>query len=183
MAVDYDHPDTTDAARQLVNASGLIDQPRQRATAAGKATRERRRPKAYHPPEREVQKSGIAILKAMGWRVYRRNVGGMTDKAGQFIRFGEPGMSDTWGITPDGRHFELEFKRYGERPSEVQLAWLKDMNDNKSNGPVSFWADSTEVVQKVAQLIDQGCTVEYRDDRGAYRLWLPKRGIMLHVAE
>lgn len=119
--------------------------------------------KTYHPPEREVQKSGIAILKAMGWRVWRRNVGGMADKAGNFIRFNEPGMSDTWGITPDGRHFELEFKRHGQKPTEAQLAWLKTMNGRHH---VSFWVDSTAELVRAAVMINEGGVVIYRDEKG-----------------
>ena len=115
----------------------------------------------YRPRESEVQKSGIAILKALGWKVWRRNVGGMTDRKGHFIRFGEPGMSDTWGITPDGRHFEIEFKRLGQKPSRVQFAWLRHMN---GGGPVSFWVDNTDDLQFVADMITRGYYVRYRDD-------------------
>src|SRR5580693_33435 len=118
------------------------------------------------PTEAQVQKSGIALLKAMGWHVWRRNVGGMTDKAGQFVRFGVPGMSDTWGFTPDGRHFELEFKREGKRPDERQLRWLRFTN----NFGVSFWVDNTATLQRIAGLITDGHSVWYYGDGDEYDL-------------
>lgn len=113
------------------------------------------------PSESEVQRNGIAYLKAMGWKVWRRNVGRMKNSSGKLISFGEPGMSDCWGITPDGRHFELEFKREGKRPTKAQLAWLKSMNTGCTP---AWWVDNTATLQRVAEFIADGYSVRYFDD-------------------
>jgi len=125
--------------------------------------------KTYTPTEAEVQKSGIAILKAMGWLVWRRNVGSMSGShngKAWFVKFGEPGMADTWGFTPDGRHCEIEFKRRGKRPTAEQTAWLRMTN----RFGVSFWVDSTESLQRIASHIGRGCKVWYFDESDKFDL-------------
>lgn len=117
------------------------------------------------PLEKEVQKNGIILLRSLGWAVHRRNVGIMKwkDKKGstRMFRMNEAGMSDTWGMLPDGRRFELEFKRSGKRPSAEQLAWLKSQN-----GPhcVAFWVDNTETLSRVAIYLGAGHSVVYSED-------------------
>lgn len=116
-----------------------------------------------HPLERQVQKSGIALLRAMGWRVWRRNVSAFATVSNgkrRYIQNGEPGMSDTWGFLPDGRHFELEFKRHGEKLTAAQLTWLRSVN-----GPLSpaIWVDNTRTLQVVAEALQNGAIVRYGD--------------------
>ncbi len=131
----------------------------------------RRMAKLATPREAEVQKSGIAYLKAQGWQVFRRNTGAMLNKNGQLIRFGEPGQSDTWGITPDGRHFELEFKRHGERPNKAQLAWLKKMNTEQTP---AFWVDNTSTLARIEKWLRCSGTIHYRQDSDEYDLGCPR---------
>lgn len=54
--------------------------------------------------------------------VYRRNVGAMHDKDGNFIRFGLPGMADIGGII-EGRAIEIECKTEIGRQTKEQKNW------------------------------------------------------------
>jgi predicted Zn-ribbon and HTH transcriptional regulator len=74
-------------------------------------------------------------------KMYRRNVGGLTDKNGQFIRFGQVGQSDLWGWIVEhrcpfcnraqfGTHFEIEVKSDKGKPTAAQLAWLNMVAQN-----------------------------------------------------
>jgi hypothetical protein len=120
-------------------------------------------PRTTTPTEAEIQKSGIAILKALGWLVWRRNTGAMSGSHGGkkwFVKFGEKGMADTWGFTPDGRHCEIEFKRPGKRPTEAQLAWLKLTN----RFGVSFWVCNTSSLVAIAKAVAEGRRIRYGDN-------------------
>ncbi len=118
------------------------------------------RTKIYVPLEAEVQTSVINILNRLKWEVCVRRVGAM--KIGtRFIRFEKPGRADLYGtIGRDGRHFELEIKRPGERPSALQMQWLRSHNNDHN---VGFWVDSTIVLMKVARHLMIGGCVEYTD--------------------
>jgi hypothetical protein len=121
-----------------------------------------RKPKP--PLEKVVQKGSIALLRLFGWTVFRRNVGMMVGRhkgKDWAVRFGEPGQSDLWGVMPDGRHFEAETKRFGKRPTEAQLAWLKTRN-----GPhcAAFWFDNTDTLELVARHLMAGGSIEYGED-------------------
>jgi hypothetical protein len=131
------------------------------------------RTKKPRPPlEKEIQKPGIAYLKSLGWDVNRRNVGAFTvqGKTGvkRFIRANSPGQSDTWGTTPDGRHFELEFKRPGKEPTALQFEWLQKMNARPST--VAFWCDNTATLERVARHVMAGGGVEYTGIGAEYDL-------------
>jgi hypothetical protein len=123
--------------------------------------------KPYVPLEREVQKSGIALLRGLGWECHRRNVSATrwVDKKGnnRLFKTNAAGMADTWGTMPDGRRFEIEFKRPGKRPTAKQLAWLKSQN-----GPhcCAFWVDSTCVLEKVARHLMNVGTIFYDSESG-----------------
>lgn len=124
------------------------------------------RTKPPRPLEREVQRSGIALLRGLGWTVHRRNVGAM--KVGnRFVRFSEEGASDTYGVIPGIGHFELEFKRPGERPTKDQLLWLLKHNHS---GSVGFWVDNTATLEAVARAIMAGYRVVYDGWTGHYDL-------------
>ncbi len=119
------------------------------------------------PLEKEVQKSGIALLRALGWTVFRRNVGfSVATHKGKkrAIRYGDPGQSDTWGTLPDGRHFELEFKRPGKRPTLDQARWLWMMNSGDYG--VAFWVDNTGTLERVARHLMAGGRIRYLDQDG-----------------
>ncbi len=126
------------------------------------------RTKVPTPLEKEIQKNGIALLRSLGWKkVFRRNVATFTaDYKGKsrIIRCGEPGQSDTWGVMPDGRHFELEFKRSGERPTLDQAKWLWMMNSGGCG--VSFWVDNLDTLERVARHLMDGGRIVYLDQDG-----------------
>ena len=123
-----------------------------------------RKPKPYAPLESEVQKSGIALLRGLGWECHRRNVSATrwTDKKGneRLFKTNAAGMADTWGTMPDGRRFELEFKRPGKHPTAKQLAWLKSQN-----GPhcCAFWVDNNRTLQMVAEALMGGGRIWYHE--------------------
>ena len=114
------------------------------------------------PPEREskIQRSIIVRLEHLGIMLWRRNVGAMQDEE-RFIRFGSPGQSDLWGIDSNAKHWEIEVKRPGNRPTPKQLAWLKMMS---SRGCVAFWADSANIAERVAESILRGGKILWHDD-------------------
>jgi len=100
-----------------------------------------------------IQKSGVRrkklmsesvfqkhILKAFkddpNIKVFRRNIGGMKDDKGQFVRFGETGQSDLYGWVvehrcsfcnrlQEGTHFEIELKSASGKLTPAQEKWLK----------------------------------------------------------
>jgi hypothetical protein len=96
---------------------------------------------AKPPKEREskIQRSIVVRLERLGVKLWRRNVGGMTDSYGHHVRFASPGMADLWGVDRNARHWEIETKRPGNRPTPKQLEWLKGMT---ARGCVAYWADS-----------------------------------------
>jgi hypothetical protein len=121
---------------------------------------------ATRPPrEREspVQKSIIAQLGHLGISLERRNVGAAryrnprTGKT-RLVRFAKAGQSDLWGMDwprnlPWGRHWEIETKRWGEKPTDPQLEWLwKAM----SRGCVAFWVDNAATAERVARAVLDG---------------------------
>jgi hypothetical protein len=121
------------------------------------------------PLEKVVQKSGNALLEGWGWEVHRRNTGvfrlsyknkNQVTKE-RIVRASEPGQSDTYGKLPDRRRFELEYKRFGERPTPKQLAWLKSQNDEHC---VAFWVDNTHTLFHVAKHLMAGGSIEYGED-------------------
>jgi len=94
--------------------------------------------------ESEFQKHILAAF-AHDRRVmmYRRNVGAMKDKQGNFVRFAQAGQSDLWGWIVEhrcpfcnrlqfGTHFEIEVKSDKGKPTPAQEQWLK--NVAKYNG-------------------------------------------------
>jgi len=85
-------------------------------------------------------------LSLQGFHVERRNVGAI--RAGsRFVRFSRPGQADLYGWHREtGRHIEVEVKAPGKRPTPQQMAWLKVA---RSQGCISFWADSLEECQAV----------------------------------
>ncbi len=119
------------------------------------------------PPEREskVQRSiMIRLHHRFGIRLWRRNVGGLTDRYGHHVRFAAPGQADLWGVMPAShgcRHVEIETKRPGEKPTEHQLRWLKYMHDL---GCISFWSDSANDAERVAEAVLNGGQVVWHEN-------------------
>jgi hypothetical protein len=115
------------------------------------------------PPEREskIQSSIRVRLRRLGIKLFRRNVGAMREGE-RFIRFSTPGQSDLWGWDiRTGRHWEIEVKRPGNRPTPKQLEWLKECH---RYGAVAYWADSANIAERVAQAIQSGGRIAWHDD-------------------
>lgn len=133
----------------------------------------RKTPKPPSPLEKDVQRIGIELMEGLGIQVHRRNVGGMSGRhngKSWYVRFAEPGQSDTWGILPDGRHVEVEFKRPDERPTLEQTLWLIRCS---ARCP-AFWVDNVATLGVVIRAVLTGATVVYRDGRERYgKVWGP----------
>ena len=117
------------------------------------------------PSEAAIQKTALQWLNAQPeCRATRRNVGAVVAEyrgKRRFIKFAEPGQSDITGwIVVDGRavHLEAEAKAPGRRPSAVQLAWLRAVNDA---GGIGFWFDSLTVLEKVYRHVAAGGRVVF----------------------
>lgn len=118
-------------------------------------------------PEREVLRSCLAVLDALGIRAWRRNVGSLVAEyrgRRRFVQFSEPGQADIWAILPDGRHLEIEVKRRGRRPSTGQLLWLRQCC---ALGAVAFWVDDPRILERVMRAVLAGGVISWRDD-GTY---------------
>ena len=110
---------------------------------------------ARPPREREtkVMRSIMVRLRhRFGIRMFRRNVGALRE-GDRFIRFGRAGESDLWGILPNGQHLEIEVKRPGNKPTEHQLRWLKEMHQL---GCVAIWGDNANDVERVIEAVIHG---------------------------
>jgi hypothetical protein len=124
------------------------------------------------PREREtpIQRSIMARLAMLGIWLERRNVGAAryrNQRTGKqrFVRFARPGAADLWGLDwpqqlPWGRHWEIETKRPGNKPSELQQAWLWKAH---CLGCVAFWTDSARVAEDVTMAILAGGRIVWRD--------------------
>lgn len=119
----------------------------------------------YRPLERSVKKTIRACLEVLGCRVYVRNI--LHQKIGKhYVRAGETDQADLYGKLPDGRHFELEVKRPGERPRPGQLRWLLAMNgDGVKDRAVAYWSDNPADAEKVMRALIQGARVVYTLDK------------------
>jgi hypothetical protein len=118
---------------------------------------------AKPPKEREskIQRSIVVRLERLGVKLWRRNVGGMTDSYGHHVRFASPGMADLWGVDRNARHWEIETKRPGNRPTPKQLEWLKGMT---ARGCVAYWADSANIAERVAEAVLAGGRIAWVGD-------------------
>ncbi len=100
------------------------------------------------PPQREqdIQRAILSLLALRGFRVFRRNVAGVMKMAsGGFMKVGEKGQSDIYGWhRGTGRHIEVEVKRPGKEPNQLQRAYLDDAH---MDGCIAFYADSVDMVE------------------------------------
>ena len=124
------------------------------------------------PPERErsIQKTGIATLALLGIVLHRRNVGGFEDDYGHWVQFADAGQADTYGWdVRTGRHWEIEWKRPGNRPTPAQLDWLRECT---RLGAVAFWCDSVAIAERVAAAILKGGKIVWLEG-DAYNVRMP----------
>ena len=137
--------------------------------------------------EASVQRSGMVILRHLGVQCWRRNVGALpwTDKTGKkrLVRFEVPGDADVWGVQtvqPNrGRHWEIEFKAPGHKPTPAQLDWLWY---HHKLGSVAFWCDNTETLKTVAVKVLLGWVIIWCED-GTFDLAPPQPSALLSQAD
>lgn len=95
------------------------------------------------PAERHVLKATMDFLALRGFRVWRQNVGMMIlEHKGirRAVRAGIKGQADITGYHKGtGRRLEVEVKREGKEPSQVQAQWLQQCAEE---GVIAFWCDS-----------------------------------------
>lgn len=144
------------------------------------------RMKAPRPRESEIQRNAITWLRHHGVFVCRRNVitvpiAATATTRRRFVRAGQPGMSDLWGLIPPPgvvrdvfakdahierwRYFDAECKRPGERPTLAQVEWLIGMN--RMTG-TSFWFESIDMLERVMRCLLAGGRVEYAETTRRY---------------
>lgn len=86
--------------------------------------------KSDKPLESQIQKEVLAFLKWSRLVHWRQNLGGIQQNvAGNVIFKKNPlaGFPDIAGLCPNGRLWAMEIKRRGERPTEKQEAWHRDL--------------------------------------------------------
>lgn len=128
----------------------------------------KRKPKVKPPLESVILKDCMAVYKRLGIPAWRRNVAAMVAEGQgkrRFIKAGEKGQADTWGILPGGRHLEFEAKRPGNKPTLDQALWLRSTNEA---GGASFWADSPEVMERVLRCLVAGGSIHFLDTTWKY---------------
>ena len=119
------------------------------------------------PREREskIQRSIVVRLRRLGIILHRRNVAAWqrTDNGRfRFIRCGKAGQSDLYGWDlKTARHWEIETKAKGEKPTPKQLEWLLECH---GQGCVAFWSDSADIAERVAEAVLRGGKIAWRDD-------------------
>ncbi len=135
-----------------------------------KAATKPRKPAKPKPLERDVQKECLAEMAAGGWVMHRRNTGAVQASykgKSRFIRFSEPGMSDTCGYIPRlaGRAVEVEIKRPGEKLTYDQAVWLDKCH---RRGVVAFWVDSRAECAMVVAHINRGREIQFLPTKRTY---------------
>jgi len=101
--------------------------------------------------ERDVLRAGLHLLRVhplVAW-ASRINSGGATDQRGQFVQFHQiAGCSDIIGQMKTGHFLALECKRPGEKPTEPQMLFLRQV---ERFGGCAGWFDSVEACERVLQ--------------------------------
>lgn len=138
--------------------------------------------RGMEPREAEIQRNALAWLKTRGIAAFRRNVIGVRavhNGKPRFIRAGEPGMADVYGLMPPavmpaaaretwgrfGRAFELEIKRPAQRPRLDQVLWLQRINAITG---AAFWVTSVDMLDRVMTCLLSGGRVEYLETTRRY---------------
>lgn len=112
--------------------------------------------------ERKIQASIRIRLGYLGINLYRRNVALVRTGDGRRFSVEAPGRADLYGWEiKTGRHWEIETKRPGNKPTPLQLGWLKEAT---RLGAVAFWADNCNDTETVARAILAGGRIVWEED-------------------
>ena len=79
-------------------------------------------------------------------------VGKIKGRGGHWITLGFPGLSDIIGQLRDGRLIAIEVKKPGERPTNEQYEFMRDVVLN--NG-VAFWIDDPRQIGKFLEALGE----------------------------
>ena len=121
-----------------------------RIDTGAKPIRERSAPGTNGQPlERDVLRAGLQLLRVhplVAW-ASRINSGAVENASGQFVRFNQiAGCSDIVGQMKTGQFLALECKRPGQKPTEPQMMFLRQV---QHYGGCSGWFDSVEALERV----------------------------------
>ena len=100
--------------------------------------------------ESEIQKQITDFLKLKGWIVFKhRNVGIYKQSTRKYIplAFGEKGISDIIGCSPEGRFGAIEVKKKGGKPSPEQLEFLERVRQKGGIGILAYSLD--DVMERI----------------------------------
>lgn len=116
--------------------------------------------------ERDVLMAVRRVCAVYGLEVHRNNVGAMRNQAGRIVHFGRASDPDLRGLIAIGLHrgraVAIEVKRPGCRPTDRQVARLRDIN---AAGGIAFWVDDPGVCATVLdRVVNGGCWVEVHLD-------------------
>lgn len=104
--------------------------------------------------ERKIQSAIRVRLRRLGIVLYRRNVALVRTGDGRTFSVEAPGRSDLYGWhIKTGRHWEIETKADGKKPTEKQLEWLKECT---RLGAVAYWSDNANDAERIAEAILRG---------------------------
>lgn len=119
--------------------------------------------KPVPPREAEVLRACLKLLKMRGISAWRQNTG--VGKFGKrFVRFGVPGQADISGVLPgSGVRIEIETKRPGNKPTPLQLAYLRGIN---ASGGVACWTSDPSHLDRIIVAVLAGARVEIDEDGG-----------------
>ncbi len=98
-----------------------------------------------HPLEKEVLADALQALRN-DYRVWivDRQQSGMFQDGDRFIRVGRKGHLDIKGMLKGGRYFELEAKRPGEKPDELQQQRIEHVR--KGGGISGYFTSAAEAL-------------------------------------
>jgi len=135
------------------------------------------------PYEREVQRSAIQALEALGCRPDRRNIrnDAVTRPDGRKVwaRSERSGKADITATVPGlGTRLEVEIKRPGGRPSKLQIQRIHEVNEV---GGIAVWVDDVAWLVWAVEHFKRGAKAGL-DDHGESFVFWPDRGVAARVA-
>ena len=111
--------------------------------------------------EKKVQAAVRVRLRRLGIVLFRRNVMLARTKDGRKYRVEAPGRADLYGWhLKTGKHYEIEIKPDGGKPTPTQIAWLKECC---RLGAVGIWGDNANDIERTAEAIVNGAKVVWGD--------------------
>ena len=123
--------------------------------------------------ERKIQRSVVIRLRRLGIVLFRRNVMLARTEDGRKFSIEAAGRSDLYGWEiKTGRHWELETKAEGGKPTPKQIEWLKECT---RLGAVAYWSDSANDIERVADAVLHGARIVWGEKEfwvDAPRAWV-----------